>query len=419
MRRRCGWAIWCSRPARSPPISRPASRRRRVSTRRFPYYGSAIKRETRYILENLAKTFKAAGTSLDRVVKAQVFLTELADFNGFDEVWREFFPVSPPITTARTTGLLIKDNLIEIDLIAAMPETARRASVLGPLPIGRAPFLSMRGRGRPPSLSATTTTISAGRGASGHRDRDGVDMVEHPDVVAIAERHVDRGAGGRDLDVGRDDRLAAADRLAHRPAHARMNDRCAVLDIAVDPDDRRLAVGDRADSASAASASRTSNAPSSSPSGTISHRSSCAPPASGLRITAQAATRVTGVMRRQAAFAGGRCRGQRADGGCPWPMSRSAGESSRARRVRPAPAASARRTKLTGSGSPSGNGASLPSSRFSGGTIAVGEAQILRLEADGIEIEPAQVVTDLARQRARRAPRWCRPRAACGCAASG
>ena len=87
----------------------------------FPYYGSAIKRETRYILENLAKTFKAAGTSLDRVVKTQVFLTDLADFNGFDEVWREFFPVSPPRTAVQTTGLLIKDNLIEIDLIAALP----------------------------------------------------------------------------------------------------------------------------------------------------------------------------------------------------------------------------------------------------------------------------------------------------------
>jgi enamine deaminase RidA (YjgF/YER057c/UK114 family) len=87
----------------------------------FPYYGSAIKRETRYILDNLTKTFKAAGTSLDRVVKAQVFLTDLADFNGFDEVWRSFFPVPPPRTVLQTTGLLIKDNLIEIDLIAARP----------------------------------------------------------------------------------------------------------------------------------------------------------------------------------------------------------------------------------------------------------------------------------------------------------
>jgi enamine deaminase RidA (YjgF/YER057c/UK114 family) len=86
----------------------------------FPFYGSAIKRETRYILENLVKTFRAAGTSLERTVKAQVFLTDLADFNGFDEVWNEFFPTPVPRTVLQTTGLLIKDNLIEIDLIAAM-----------------------------------------------------------------------------------------------------------------------------------------------------------------------------------------------------------------------------------------------------------------------------------------------------------
>jgi enamine deaminase RidA (YjgF/YER057c/UK114 family) len=84
----------------------------------FPYYGSAIKRETRYILDNLVKTFRAARTSLDKVVKAQVFLTDMADFNGFDEVWQQFFPQGVPRTVLQTTGLLIKDTIIEIDLIA-------------------------------------------------------------------------------------------------------------------------------------------------------------------------------------------------------------------------------------------------------------------------------------------------------------
>jgi reactive intermediate/imine deaminase len=92
----------------------------------FPYYGSAIKKQTRYILENLAATFKAAGTSLDHVVKAQVFHTDLMNFNGFDEVWREFFPSPPPRTTIGTTGLLVKDTLVEIDLIATMPSAAGR-----------------------------------------------------------------------------------------------------------------------------------------------------------------------------------------------------------------------------------------------------------------------------------------------------
>jgi reactive intermediate/imine deaminase len=87
----------------------------------FPYYGSDIKLQSHFILKNLARTFAAAGSSLDHVVKAQVFLTDLNDFAGFDEVWREYFKVPPPRTTIGTTGLLVKDTLIEIDLIGYAP----------------------------------------------------------------------------------------------------------------------------------------------------------------------------------------------------------------------------------------------------------------------------------------------------------
>jgi reactive intermediate/imine deaminase len=87
----------------------------------FPYYGSDIKLQTRYVLENLNRTFKAAGSSLDNVVKAQVFLTDLNNFYGFDEVWKEYFKVPPARTTVGTTGLLVKDTLVEIDLIGFVP----------------------------------------------------------------------------------------------------------------------------------------------------------------------------------------------------------------------------------------------------------------------------------------------------------
>jgi len=83
----------------------------------FPYYGSDIKLQTRFVLENLKKTFAAAGSSLERAVKAQVFLTDLNNFNAFDEVWKEYFRVPPPRTTIGTTGLLVEDALVEIDLI--------------------------------------------------------------------------------------------------------------------------------------------------------------------------------------------------------------------------------------------------------------------------------------------------------------
>jgi enamine deaminase RidA (YjgF/YER057c/UK114 family) len=83
----------------------------------FPYYSSDIKLQTRYILDNLKQTFAAAGSSLERVVKAQVFLTDLNNFHAFDEVWKEYFTTPPPRTTVGTTGLLVKDTLVEIDLI--------------------------------------------------------------------------------------------------------------------------------------------------------------------------------------------------------------------------------------------------------------------------------------------------------------
>ena len=87
----------------------------------FPFYGSDIKKRTHYVLKNLRKTFEAAGSSLDNVVKAQVFLEDLDDFNAFDEVWKEYFKVPPARTTVGTTGLLVKDARIEIDLIAYVP----------------------------------------------------------------------------------------------------------------------------------------------------------------------------------------------------------------------------------------------------------------------------------------------------------
>jgi reactive intermediate/imine deaminase len=87
----------------------------------FPFYGSDIELQTEYVLKNLKTTFEAAGSSLDHVVKAQVFLTDLNNFAGFDSVWKRYFKVPPPRTTIGCTGLLVKDTLVEIDLVGYVP----------------------------------------------------------------------------------------------------------------------------------------------------------------------------------------------------------------------------------------------------------------------------------------------------------
>ncbi|MFQ5519846.1 MAG: RidA family protein [Candidatus Methylomirabilia bacterium] len=100
-----------------------------------PLYQSAIKRQTAYVLGNLAKTFEAAGSSLDHVVKAQVFMRSMEDFAAFDEVWKEFFSTPPPRTTVGTTGLLVPETLVEIDLIGIARAGPYRREII-PVPEG-------------------------------------------------------------------------------------------------------------------------------------------------------------------------------------------------------------------------------------------------------------------------------------------
>jgi enamine deaminase RidA (YjgF/YER057c/UK114 family) len=105
----------------------PAEARRHPS---FPYYGSDIELQTEFVLGNLARTFRAAGSSLDHVVKAQVFLTDLRDFHGFDSVWKRHFKVPPPRTTIGCTGLLVKDTRVEIDLVGYVPRSGLKHHVV-------------------------------------------------------------------------------------------------------------------------------------------------------------------------------------------------------------------------------------------------------------------------------------------------
>src|SRR5262249_15982081 len=96
----------------------------------FPFYGSGIQLQTTDILQNLKKTFEAARSSLDHVVKAQVFLTDLHNFHRPHTVWHPHFHLPPSPTTSRRTGLLVADTLVEIVLIAYVPRKGLKHEVV-------------------------------------------------------------------------------------------------------------------------------------------------------------------------------------------------------------------------------------------------------------------------------------------------
>lgn len=76
-----------------------------------------IDAQTRVVLENLATLLDEAGSSLDKVVKTTVFLTDPADFGAFNAVYAEYFPEAPPARSTILCDLLV-DAKVEIEAIA-------------------------------------------------------------------------------------------------------------------------------------------------------------------------------------------------------------------------------------------------------------------------------------------------------------
>ncbi len=74
--------------------------------------------QTERVLQNLSGILKAAGSSLDRVVKAGVFLKNMSDFAAMNEVYGRYFTQSPPARATVEVARLPKDVLVEIDVIA-------------------------------------------------------------------------------------------------------------------------------------------------------------------------------------------------------------------------------------------------------------------------------------------------------------
>ena len=77
-----------------------------------------VKKATKIVLENISRILKAAGSSLDRVVKANVYLRDMADFNAMNEVYTTYFPKDPPARTCIAAKQLPANIPVEIEVIA-------------------------------------------------------------------------------------------------------------------------------------------------------------------------------------------------------------------------------------------------------------------------------------------------------------
>jgi len=74
--------------------------------------------QTDRVIQNLSGILRAAGTSLEKVVRATVFLKNMGDFAAMNEVFGTYFNTTPPARSTVEVARLPKDVLVEIDVIA-------------------------------------------------------------------------------------------------------------------------------------------------------------------------------------------------------------------------------------------------------------------------------------------------------------
>ena len=83
--------------------------------------GETIQEQTEQVFANLAAILAAAGSGLERLVKTTVYLTDLGDFAGMNEVYARHVGDRPPARATIEVSALPSKAKVEIEAIALAP----------------------------------------------------------------------------------------------------------------------------------------------------------------------------------------------------------------------------------------------------------------------------------------------------------
>jgi|JXWS01.1.fsa_nt_gb reactive intermediate/imine deaminase len=77
-----------------------------------------VGQQTRQCLENIEAILDSAGLEIESLIKVNVFLDDMADFDDFNDAYAEFFSKAPPARSAVEVAAVPKGAAIEIEAIA-------------------------------------------------------------------------------------------------------------------------------------------------------------------------------------------------------------------------------------------------------------------------------------------------------------
>src|SRR5262249_14698000 len=80
-----------------------------------------IEAETRQALTNAREILRAAGLDFGDVANTTAFIADFKDFDGFNTVYREFFPKDPPARATVQVAALNQGGRVELQMVAVKP----------------------------------------------------------------------------------------------------------------------------------------------------------------------------------------------------------------------------------------------------------------------------------------------------------
>lgn len=82
--------------------------------------GETMTEQAERTLENIAATLEAGGSSFDNAIKVTVYITDLDDFDAFNEVYETYVSEPYPVRCAVEVSDLYDETMVELDVIAAV-----------------------------------------------------------------------------------------------------------------------------------------------------------------------------------------------------------------------------------------------------------------------------------------------------------
>lgn len=92
-----------------------------IDTTTMQIVATDFRTQARSVLDQIMASLAEAGSTREHVLRVQCYLLDASDFDAWNELWAEYFPLPRPVRTTIVTAFTVPGMLVEIEVTAGIP----------------------------------------------------------------------------------------------------------------------------------------------------------------------------------------------------------------------------------------------------------------------------------------------------------